>query len=184
MSSWGRAYTRACTGRRATRRWRDCSSRLARRYTSRISAWTDQDQQWTLAYRARADGERRHAGSRAASLPHPRAAGGPVLGRSVRRLRGRPDFVFFEDCGYAPRRGRISVLEIGPRNPSAAVPVLERDYHLSYPFLFTWGGAHFMIPESSANSSVRVYRHALPVRVDAGNDAVRGSRIWSTVTLQ
>lgn len=72
---------------------------------------------------------------------------------------GGRHYIFFEDCGYAPRRGRISLLELGADGtPSAPVPVLERDYHLSYPFLFSWRGEHYMIPESSANSSVDVYR--------------------------
>jgi len=36
--------------------------------------------------------------------------------------------------------------------------VLERPYHLSYPFLFTWRGEHYMVPESNANGSVDLYR--------------------------
>jgi hypothetical protein len=38
------------------------------------------------------------------------------------------------------------------------VPVLERDYHLSYPFVFEWQGARYMVPESSANRTLDLYR--------------------------
>jgi hypothetical protein len=36
--------------------------------------------------------------------------------------------------------------------------VLERDYHLSYPFVFEWENAYYMIPESAANKSIELYR--------------------------
>jgi hypothetical protein len=36
--------------------------------------------------------------------------------------------------------------------------VLERSYHLSYPFIFRWGSDIFMIPETSDNRTVEVYR--------------------------
>ena len=36
--------------------------------------------------------------------------------------------------------------------------VLERPYHLSYPFLFTYDGVTYMIPESSENGAVELYR--------------------------
>jgi hypothetical protein len=42
------------------------------------------------------------------------------------------------------------------------VPVLERDYHLSYPYTFTWHGELFMIPETAANRSVELYRAVRP----------------------
>jgi hypothetical protein len=36
--------------------------------------------------------------------------------------------------------------------------VLERPYHLSYPFLFEYRGEFYMIPETSENRAVEVYR--------------------------
>jgi len=38
------------------------------------------------------------------------------------------------------------------------VRVLERDYHLSYPFLVEDGGQLYMVPESAANGTVEIYR--------------------------
>jgi hypothetical protein len=37
-------------------------------------------------------------------------------------------------------------------------PVLERPYHLSYPFVFSHEEAVYIIPESSANRSIELYR--------------------------
>jgi hypothetical protein len=35
--------------------------------------------------------------------------------------------------------------------------VLERPYHLSYPFVFEWNGTWWMLPETSHNQSVELY---------------------------
>ncbi len=38
--------------------------------------------------------------------------------------------------------------------------VLAEPFHLSYPYVFAWNGEHYMIPESTAASAVRLYRAA------------------------
>jgi hypothetical protein len=38
--------------------------------------------------------------------------------------------------------------------------VLAEPFHLSYPYVFSWGRDHYMIPESSAAGAVRLYRAA------------------------
>jgi hypothetical protein len=73
-------------------------------------------------------------------------------------------FVFVEELvhrGGVAKRGHISVFEIdGAGNLSSPVPVLERPYHLSYPFVFDWRGETFMVPESAAHRAVELYRCA------------------------
>ncbi|HSD46846.1 MAG TPA: hypothetical protein VLB87_09480 [Pyrinomonadaceae bacterium] len=66
-------------------------------------------------------------------------------------------FVFFEEYLYAEDRAHISVMELTKTGPTEPVPVLKRDYHLSYPFMFQWNGRYFMIPESAANRTVELY---------------------------
>ncbi len=78
----------------------------------------------------------------------------------VFRHRG-VDHVFFEDFDFATRRGVISWIQrLGPGAFSPPQPVLERPYHLSYPFVFAFGDDVFMIPESSAVRRVELYRAA------------------------
>src|SRR5262249_60302440 len=68
-------------------------------------------------------------------------------------------YVFFEELPYASGKAHISMIEIGPGGRrSAPVRVLERDYHLSYPFLLEHDGSLYMIPESAQNRSVELYR--------------------------
>ena len=73
------------------------------------------------------------------------------------------DYVVFEDLRYATERGVISALEIGPNGPvGPSQVVLSRDYHLSYPFVFTWKGTQFMMPETCDVNRVEVYRAVQP----------------------
>jgi hypothetical protein len=68
-------------------------------------------------------------------------------------------FVFFEDLDHRAGKGMISALEFDGTAPKGPVtPVLEEPWHLSYPFLIEHDGALWMIPESSENRDVALYR--------------------------
>ncbi|MBM4439026.1 MAG: hypothetical protein FJ027_01280 [Candidatus Rokubacteria bacterium] len=136
--------------------------RMAGRYVGKILETRATYGQWALAYRLTPE----HRG-RQDAVPD------LVLHR-FRMLEPSPDrfwadpfvafaggrhHILFEDYSYTTRRGRISAITIEPNGePTAPVPVLDLPYHLSYPSLFEWRGEHYMVPESSANRSVDVYR--------------------------
>ena len=67
-------------------------------------------------------------------------------------------WVFFEDFDYATSKGVISCAELRNDGTFEPMVVLERPYHLSYPCVFRAGNDIFMIPESSANETVELYR--------------------------
>jgi hypothetical protein len=72
-------------------------------------------------------------------------------------------FVLFEEYLYATQRGHIAALELGPKGPiGEPVIALQTDWHLSYPFQFTWRGAHWMIPETADVGRVELYRAVRP----------------------
>lgn len=73
-------------------------------------------------------------------------------------------YLFIEELMFDTNKGHISVVELDERGGwKQPVKVLERDYHLSYPFLFEWQGNLFMIPETGQNRTVEVYRcHRFP----------------------
>ncbi len=62
-------------------------------------------------------------------------------------------WVFFEDISYSEgRHGRISVAEVDKQGHLGDVTsVLERPYHLSYPYVFEWRDEIWMLPETSGN---------------------------------
>jgi hypothetical protein len=68
-------------------------------------------------------------------------------------------YIFFEELPYGAPRAHISVVEV-TRDGKASAPrkVLERDYHLSYPFLIEEDGELYMIPETADNATVELYR--------------------------
>jgi hypothetical protein len=68
------------------------------------------------------------------------------------------EYVFFEEYLYAKGRGHISVMAINADGShSDPVRILEKSYHLSYPFVFRWNGRHYMIPESVDNRTIDLY---------------------------
>ncbi len=75
-------------------------------------------------------------------------------------LDNRNHYVFFEEYIYAKKKAHISVLHLNKNNKTPeAIRVLEKDYHLSYPFVFSDKDDNiYMIPESSANNSIDLYK--------------------------
>lgn len=68
-------------------------------------------------------------------------------------------FIFVEEYLYGTAKGHIAVITMDEKgNYTEPVTVLERPYHLSYPFVFEEGGEYYMIPESMDNRSVELYR--------------------------
>jgi hypothetical protein len=68
--------------------------------------------------------------------------------------------LFCEDMPSGAKQAVISHTELHPDDtPSEPpVPVLTRPYHLSYPFVFTHDGEVYLIPETSAQRRVEIYR--------------------------
>lgn len=67
-------------------------------------------------------------------------------------------YIFFEDYLFKTRKGIISCIEInGQGEFSKPRAVLERNYHLAYPFLVTFGQKIYMIPDTSANNTIEIY---------------------------
>ncbi len=72
--------------------------------------------------------------------------------------KGR-NFIFYEAICKATRRGCISCREINADlTLSEPVRVIDQPYHMSYPFVFQAMGQIYMLPESSANRTVELYR--------------------------
>jgi hypothetical protein len=72
--------------------------------------------------------------------------------------RGRT-WLFVEEMLFAENRGTIAVMELH-RDGTASPPktVLARPYHLSYPCVFYWNGAHYMLPETGEHETIELYR--------------------------
>lgn len=68
-------------------------------------------------------------------------------------------YIFFEEFLYEKRKAHISVLELGKDGHyTEPVMVLDKPYHLSYPFIFESEKTLYMIPETSVNKTVELYK--------------------------
>lgn len=69
-------------------------------------------------------------------------------------------WIFFEEVRKGNPRAHISVLELTREGKIASGPttVLERPYHLSYPFLLEQEGELFMVPETAECEAIELYR--------------------------
>ncbi|HXD55043.1 MAG TPA: hypothetical protein VN618_09855 [Solirubrobacteraceae bacterium] len=67
--------------------------------------------------------------------------------------------LFCEDLAPGSNRAVISHVALAPGSAGGSPrPVLQAPHHLSYPYVFAHGGEVFMIPESSAERRVELYR--------------------------
>jgi len=68
-------------------------------------------------------------------------------------------YVFFEELPYKTNLGRIACMILDADGKLLDNrPILEKPYHLSYPFLFEQDRTLFMIPETGQNRTIDLYR--------------------------
>ena len=73
--------------------------------------------------------------------------------------RGGRHYLFIEQILSGTSKGHLAVLEMNAEKITAPPKtILEKPYHLSHPFVFEWEGDSYLVPESSANGSVDLYR--------------------------
>jgi hypothetical protein len=113
----------------------------------------NQQQQWCIHI---AHGDWRNANLASAkkiSAPRGRFWADPFL----YRFNGKT-YCFVEDYFYSTGRGTISVLEVSGERVEYIGNALEEKFHLSFPFIFNYGGQIYMCPETSGSKQIRVYK--------------------------
>ena len=116
--------------------------------------------EWSVAWRkthgdAIAD---QPAGAGLTFQRHPNNPGSYFADPFVFARDGR-HYLFVEEYLYASNKGVISLITIGDDGKlSPSRMVLERPYHLSYPFVFEHDGEIYMIPETGDARRVELYR--------------------------
>ena len=131
-------------------------ARLGAKYVaSKFQAALNNDQ-WALAYRFRsgpADSNNTLYRFKNLLPPKDRFWADPFAIKS-----GDHYYVFIEEYPYETAKGHIAVIELDRKGiVSGPRKVLEREYHLSYPFVFEWNGSYYMIPETAANKTIELY---------------------------
>jgi hypothetical protein len=73
--------------------------------------------------------------------------------------REHKTYIFFEDFRWDVAKGVISCVEVDEAgNYTEPIVILEKEHHLSYPFLFEWEHELFLVPETVAANRIEAYR--------------------------
>jgi hypothetical protein len=130
--------------------------RIARKLDKTLASVFFLDQ-WVIMTAHDMDYESLHwPGLTALVPPKDRYWGDPFVIRKTDRY-----YVFIEEKLYATGRGHIACLTLSAAGVLLDRQlVLERGYHMSYPFLFEHEGELYMMPETAANRTVETYRCA------------------------
>ena len=67
-------------------------------------------------------------------------------------------YVFFENYSYKTKLGKISCGRIDNNKIVEVQDVLDLEYHLSFPFIFQESGDIYMMPETSQNKRLEIYK--------------------------
>ena len=67
------------------------------------------------------------------------------------------DYCFVEDYDSACGKGVIAAYALSPEGATSLGEVLTEPFHLSFPYIFSYQGRHYMCPETSRNSDIRLY---------------------------
>ena len=68
-------------------------------------------------------------------------------------------YIFIEEYLYDSKKGHISVIKMDKEgNYQKPVTVIDKPYHLSYPYIFEYKGDYYLIPESISNKTIELYK--------------------------
>lgn len=94
----------------------------------------------------------------------------------------RGSFLFVEAFDKRQKRGLIGVLPFDGTSFADFRIVISQDYHMSYPYVFAWEGQTYMIPETSANNCIELFRAVdFPDRWECVGELLHGRYVDTTV---
>ena len=69
------------------------------------------------------------------------------------------NYLFVEEFVYRSSKGHLAFVELDSAgNYLRHGPIIEKESHLSYPFVFEWEGETYLVPENSASGEVTLYQ--------------------------
>ena len=70
-------------------------------------------------------------------------------------------YIYIEELEYRNNKGYISLFKLNEKELEPETiyhDILEKPYHLSFPYIFKYKGEYYMIPESNRNKSIDLYK--------------------------
>lgn len=88
------------------------------------------------------------------------------------------EYLFFENYSYKTKRGKISCGILKDGQLMDIGDVLDFNFHLSFPFIFEENGEIFLMPESSENKKLEVFKAvAFPFKWELYSTAFEGEAV-------
>ena len=98
------------------------------------------------------------SGADIVDIPNPRGA---CLADPFLLALANQSFIVFERYNYKSNRGSIWGAQISKSGPIELHPVLAEPFHLSFPFVFAFGGKVWLMPEATESGGTRLYEITL-----------------------
>lgn len=87
-------------------------------------------------------------------------------------------YIFFENYSYTTKLGKISCGRLDNTTITDVVEILNLEYHLSFPYIFENGDDLFMMPETSGNKRLEIYKCiAFPHKWELHKTAFEGENV-------
>ena len=91
-------------------------------------------------------------------------------------------FLFVEAFDKKENIGKIAVLEYDGESFKNFKIILEKDYHLSYPYVFEFENEYYMIPETSGNNCIEIYKaKKFPYEWEKETELLKGCYVDTTI---
>ena len=71
---------------------------------------------------------------------------------------GGHEFLFCEAFNKKTMKGDIGVFDCLSNEPSCCSIIIQNNYHMSFPYVFEHSGFFYMIPETSENRTIELYK--------------------------
>lgn len=92
------------------------------------------------------------------------------------------EIVFMERVNRHTGTGSIVASDITDGEWKPEIPVIDEEFHMSFPMIFEWGNELYMIPETEMNRGINLYRCAkFPYAWEHVGRYLDGTRIVDTV---
>jgi hypothetical protein len=93
-------------------------------------------------------------------------------------------FLFVEQYFNRLNRAGLGVYEIVDGKPINNNVIIDNPYHMSYPCVFKYKGNYWMIPESSSNQSLNLYKASeFPLKWEQEKTLIEGRRVVDTTVF-
>lgn len=133
--------------------------------------------EWGVAYRLRSESDRPY---RIAVTPEGTWAADPF----IYEVDGE-HYLFVELCERQKNKACIAYYKIIDGEAVFQQKIIEQPYHMSYPCVFEYNAEHYMIPETSANQTVELYRaKQFPTQWEKVKTLLSGERYVDTTVAR